>query len=128
VGADWQCPLPGAPFADTFGEVRSGGRRHEGTDMFAAAGTPVLAVVAGSAAPQQNALGGNALWLTGNDGNTYYYAHMSAYGTTGSVSAGTVVGYVGATGNANGVNHLHFELHPGGGAAVNPYATLRAHC
>jgi murein DD-endopeptidase MepM/ murein hydrolase activator NlpD len=128
VGAAWQCPLPGAPFADTFGELRSGGRRHQGTDMFAAAGTPVLAVAAGSAVPQQNALGGNALWLTGNDGNTYYYAHMSGYGTTGAVSGGTVIGYVGATGNANGVNHLHFELHPGGGSAVNPYATLRAHC
>ncbi|MDQ1422845.1 MAG: hypothetical protein QOD72_343 [Acidimicrobiaceae bacterium] len=128
VGAGWQCPLPGAPFADTFGAPRGGGRRHEGVDMFAAAGTPVLAVVAGAAAPQQNELGGNALWLTGSDGNTYYYAHMSGYGTTGAVSAGTVVGYVGATGNANGVNHLHFELHPGGGAAVNPYATLRAHC
>jgi murein DD-endopeptidase MepM/ murein hydrolase activator NlpD len=128
VGADWQCPLPGAPFADTFGEPRGGGRRHEGTDMFAAAGTPVLAVVAGAAQPQQNALGGNALWLTGNDGNTYYYAHMSGYGTTGAVSAGTVVGYVGHTGNASGVDHLHFELHPGGGAAVNSYPTLRAHC
>jgi len=96
--------------------------------MFAPAGTPVLAVVAGSAVPQHNALGGNALWLSGGDGNTYYYAHMSGYGTTGSVGAGTVIGYVGATGNAGGVNHLHFELHPGGGAAVNPYATLRAHC
>ncbi len=128
VGAGWQCPLPGAPFADTFGEPRGGGRRHEGTDMFAAAGTPVLAVVAGAAQPQQNELGGNALYLTGSDGNTYYYAHLSGYATTGAVSAGTVVGYVGHTGNASGVDHLHFELHPGGGAAVNPYATLRADC
>jgi len=91
-------------------------------------GTPVVAVVAGSVVMKTNTLGGNAIWLTGVDGRKYYYAHLSAWeGGSRSVAAGEVIGYVGATGNAS-TNHLHFEIHPGGGAAVNPYPKVRQHC
>ena len=67
--------------------------------------------------------------MTGADGNKYYYAHLDRYGTLGAVAKGDVIGYIGQTGNARfSVAHLHFEIHPGGGAAVNPYPTVRAHC
>ena len=59
-------------------------------------------------------------------GDWTFYAHLSSYGAGGHVSAGTVIGYVGATGTT--VNHLHFEYHPSGGAAVDPYAALVAVC
>ena len=75
-----------------------------------------------------NNLGGNVVWLTGVGGNKYYYAHLSSWeGGSRSVAAGEVVGYVGATGNTS-ANHLHFEIHPGGGAAVNPFPTVRQFC
>ncbi len=91
-------------------------------------GTPLVAVVSGIVRMSTNRLGGNAVWLTGSDGNKYYYAHLSAWeGGDRGVSAGEVIGYVGATGNAT-ANHLHFEIHPGGGAAINPYPTVRRHC
>ena len=97
--------------------------------MIGIRGTPILAVVDGFAKPKSNTLGGTTIWFAGADGNAYYYAHLDSYGATGTVSKGEVIGYMGDTGNAKqSVVHLHFEVHPGGGPAVNPYPTVRAHC
>ncbi|MFM7756424.1 MAG: peptidoglycan-binding protein [Actinomycetota bacterium] len=120
-------------FTDTWGAPRSGGRRHEGVDIIAATGTPVYAVTAGTITrqffDQVGSLGGNALRLTAPDGTYYFYAHFASFAEgikVGSVvKAGQVIGYVGATGNT-GTAHLHFEYHPGGGAAVNPFPFTKA--
>jgi murein DD-endopeptidase MepM/ murein hydrolase activator NlpD len=126
----WVCPVQGPhAFSNDWGQPRSGGRRHKGTDVFAPYGTPVVAPVSGSVADHDSGLGGKGFWLRGSDGNTYYGAHLSRFGNVGSVGQGQIIGYVGTSGNARGgPAHLHFEIHPGGGAAVNPYGTLRAYC
>ena len=96
--------------------------------MISPAGTPLVAVVAGTATMHTTTLGGNSVSLAGADGNGYFYAHLSAWaGGSRSVSAGEVIGYVGATGDTT-VNHLHFEIHPGEGVAVDPYPTVRQYC
>ena len=128
---DWVCPTGTAAvaFGDTWGAPRSGGRRHQGVDMIGPIGTPLLAVVDGVAEAKSNTLGGITIWFRGADGNKYYYAHLDHYAQLGAVHKGDVIGYMGQTGNARfSVPHLHFEIHPGGGAAVNPYPTVRAHC
>lgn len=133
VSGDWVCPVQGpVSFTDTWGSPRSGGRTHKGVDMFAAEGTPVVAVESGSVFFQGDPLGGNAAYVQGHDGISYYYAHLRDYvGGARSVSAGELIGHVGHTGDADGgAPHLHFEIRPGGpGApAVPPYPTVRAHC
>ena len=121
------CPMNGAAYGDSWGAPRSGGRSHEGVDMLASRGTPIYAVVSGSVNFKQNRLGGNAASLVGDNGNRYYYAHFASYeGVSRRVSQGEVIGYNGDTGNATGTPHLHFEVHPGGGLAVNPTPSVRA--
>lgn len=138
-------PEPGAPvitvfpvlgpcnFTDSWQAPRSGGRRHEGVDIIARAGTPIYAVTSGTITrqffDQPGSLGGNALRLTAPNGTYFHYAHFSSFAENikvGSVvRAGEIIGYVGSTGNTS-TPHLHFEYHPGGGAAVNPYPLVKA--
>ena len=127
----WVCPSGSAPapFADTWGAPRAGGRRHQGVDMIGQPGVPILAVVDGVAEPRTNPLGGTTIWFSGVDGHKYYYAHLDGYAQLGSVKAGTPIGFLGESGNAQfSIPHLHFEVHPFGGPAVNPYPTVAAHC
>ena len=123
------CPVAGfVVFSDDFGEPRPGGTVHPGVDMPAVTGTPVVAVVDGFMRHDVGGAGGNGAWLVGADQVAYYYAHFSRYeGGDRIVNTGDVIGYVGMTGNATGP-HLHFEMHPGGGPAVDPYPLLVALC
>jgi murein DD-endopeptidase MepM/ murein hydrolase activator NlpD len=129
AGSGIVCPIAGPrAFGDTWGAARSGGRSHEGVDMMSPSGTPLVAVESGSVQFKTTRLGGNSVWLNSASGTRYFYAHLSAWeGSSRSVSQGEVIGYVGATGNTT-ANHLHFEVHPGGGRAVNPYPYVRAVC
>ena len=128
-GGSWRCPLPGAGFVDDFGYVKPGGHVHQGVDLYAPRGAPVVAPVAGVVSTFPNNLGGKAVHLSGDDGNRYYGAHLDRYGRTGRVGPGTVIGYVGNSGDAvGGPTHLHFEVRPGGGAQTSPYPLLTAAC
>lgn len=136
TGVSQACPVDGpVSFVDTWGAPRSGGRHHEGVDMMAARGTPVAAIYDGtiSRVGTGSALGGNTIWLRSTAGDSFYYAHLDHFADVtavgASVSAGTIIGYVGSSGNASAAYpHLHFEYHPGGGSAVDPYPLVRSIC
>jgi murein DD-endopeptidase MepM/ murein hydrolase activator NlpD len=111
-----------ASFIDTFGAFRGdvAGGWHHGDDIFAALGSPLLAVSHGTVfSVGWNRVGGWRLWLRDDRGNEFYYAHLSAYSplaVNGAiVNAGDVLGFVGNSGDAQGTPfHLHFEVHPVG--------------
>jgi murein DD-endopeptidase MepM/ murein hydrolase activator NlpD len=129
-----------ASFGDSFGAPRADveGGWHHGEDIFAPAGTPLLAVADGTLHTIGfNRIGGYRLWLRDDDGNEFYYAHLSAYTPLAvegrRVKAGDVIGFVGDTGDADGgAPHLHFEIHPasmaslGYNGVVAPYPILLA--
>ena len=125
------CPV-GQPraYSDDFGAPRPGGRRHQGIDLMAPLGTPIYAAQAGRFEQNWNQLGGIGAMVFADNGDYTYYAHMSAYAGVPNgahVPAGTMIGHVGDTGDALSY-HLHFEYHPGVGAAVDPYRLLVAVC
>jgi peptidoglycan hydrolase CwlO-like protein len=123
------CPVdPPRTFYDDFGVPRPGGWTHQGNDIYAALGTPIRAPFPGSAVDATNDIGGQAVKVYGSQGYVYN-AHLSKFGTLGSVSTGTIIGYVGNTGDAiGGPYHDHFEWHPGGGDAIDPYPFFRDAC
>jgi peptidoglycan LD-endopeptidase LytH len=125
------CPVAGpVSFSDTWGAPRSGGRTHQGVDMMAGYGTPVAAIVTGTITyAGYGPSAGNWQILTGDNGNQYWYMHnQSNLVTGGRVTVGQQIATVGDTGNATGIPHLHFEYHPGGGAAVNPTPLVSSVC
>jgi murein DD-endopeptidase MepM/ murein hydrolase activator NlpD len=127
-GVIQRCPVAGLnSFVDSFGWPRAG-HTHQGIDLIAAFGTPIVAAHEGTVSQSSSYSGGLQAYVQMASGTYTFYAHLSSYAAAGSVSAGTVIGYVGSTGNAGGTNHLHFEYHPGGGAAVNPYQMLLSVC
>ena len=134
-------------YTDDFGEARAGGP-HQGIDMMAPKRALALAAEPGKVKFwTHSATAGCMLYLYGASGTTYYYIHLNndltgrndnrgtcVAGTAyakglkdgAKVTAGQVVGYVGDSGDANGIHpHLHFELHPNGGRAVDPYTWLQ---
>ena len=130
-GPFYICPVQADGFySNDFGAPRytGGYHPHQGNDIFAGLGSPVVAPFDGRAVVAANRIGGLAVKVFGEDGYVYN-AHLIAYGRMGQVKAGHVIGYVGNTGNAEGTSpHNHFEWHPRNGRAVNPYPYLQQVC
>lgn len=132
-GGGMACPLDQPRhFIDSWGHPRSGGRAHRGTDIMGPHGIPARAITSGTWHHQR--VGANAgIWgiLRGDNGDHYWYLHLSSHTVSDGarVSAGQQIGTNGSTGNASSsAPHIHFERHPGGGSAVNPYPLLRQVC
>ena len=145
-GVLFHCPVdqPRVVY-DGFGSPRYGGgyHPHAGNDIIAPMGTPIRAPFPGTARTSYNTLGGNAVYVYGDQGYVYN-AHLSRYSekSTGPVQTGDVIGYVGATGDTS-TPHDHFEWHPSAlpaswptspygyrtiGSAVNPWPILQSVC
>lgn len=126
------CPVQGArqwDISDGWGSPRSGGRSHKGNDIFARRGTKVVAPVSGTIEDASGASAGLAFHLRGDDGVTYYGAHLGSLAMRGGrVERGAVIGTVGNSGNAKGTPpHLHFEIQRDG-RPIDPNATLKRWC
>ena len=134
-------------YHDDFGQPRAGGA-HQGNDILAARHAPAVAVEAGTVKFWTTSVpAGCMLYLHGDSGTTYLYIHLNndltakndnqgtcVAGTSyapglkdgARVAAGQLIGFVGDSGDANGIHpHLHFEVHPNDGGAVDPYPYLR---
>jgi murein DD-endopeptidase MepM/ murein hydrolase activator NlpD len=135
-GGGGVCPVKGpVRIGQGWGAPRDGGRRrHQGIDLLAPAGTPLVAVASGRIIRLSNldrGRGGISLWLRDARGTAYYYAHndRNLVHLGQLVRAGQLVGRVGATGNAKGgPPHLHLQIHPNGGRPVSPDAVVRRWC
>jgi murein DD-endopeptidase MepM/ murein hydrolase activator NlpD len=127
-------PVQGVALAqlqDTYGAPRSGGRSHEGIDIFAPRDTPVVSTTEGYVtAVATNRLGGNVVWVMGPGGYRHYYAHLEGWSDVRDgdwVEPGTVLGFVGNSGNAAPTPpHLHYGVYRPTGGSVNPYDLLTA--
>ena len=133
VGCEWPSPLLTCPIRrgetvyDDFGDDR-GDHLHQGNDIIAKKGTPILATFKGKTSNEHASGAGKYVVLTRADGAFTYGMHMSRYAKERRVKVGDVIGFVGSTGNAGTTNHLHFEWHPGGGDAVDPFPYLSKLC
>jgi murein DD-endopeptidase MepM/ murein hydrolase activator NlpD len=122
-------------FEDTWRDARPGGRFHQGVDLIAAEGNYVYAVVDGTLTRRvwdiPSRISGNGWWLTAGDGSgtTFFYGHLLDFApgleVGDTVAAGEIIGFVGNTGRSS-TAHLHFEILPNGGAAVNPTSAVAA--
>lgn len=117
-----------ATLSDTWNALRSGGRRHEGIDIFAPCGHPVVSATEGIVLNTgEDPLGGQVVRVFGPGGSRHYYAHLGGFADIGRgdhVHPGDTLAYVGNTGNAAATPcHLHYGIYRGSGA-VNPYPYL----
>lgn len=135
-GPDWVCPVAGyfTHYKD-WRAPRAYGGWHKGNDLFAERNTPLVSTESGMVTHKWNRVGGSSVHIRADSGNYYYYTHLESYENQGPseghwLEAGTVVGYMGNSGNAITTPvHLHFEFHQGGkGNYVNPYPYIRRNC
>jgi murein DD-endopeptidase MepM/ murein hydrolase activator NlpD len=131
LSGEYMFPVLGsttADFSDDWGAPRATTGSHQGIDVFAPAGTPILAITDGTLfRVGWNTLGGRRLWLADRHGNLFYFAHLAGFSPLAKEGAqvrrGDVIGFVGTSGDAQGTPpHLHFQIHPGGGWAIPPFA------
>lgn len=114
-------------YIDDFGDARWG-HRHQGNDIMASRGTPIRAPFDGRAKKSISAAGGLGIYVYGKRGFVFN-AHLARFGKLGKVKVGDIIGYVGNSGNAQGGSpHDHFEWHPRGGRAVDPFRVLNQAC
>jgi murein DD-endopeptidase MepM/ murein hydrolase activator NlpD len=129
-----QIPVQGVSLRnvrDTFGAPRPGDRKHQGVDIFAPRGTPVVSATRGIVSRVgENSLGGTVVWVLGPGGDSHYYAHLDSVANIQAgqrIAAGEVLGRVGDTGNARGTPpHLHYGIYRRMSGAINPFPMLAA--